>query len=355
MRVVQRRLARGCTARTRAARSPTSRPGSAGPALAAASRRAAAVRRARPLNQVGIGGISHRVSCGQQPFQRDQILALEGRRVLVEQRPPYGLVRLAELVFGRREPGQLGTRPLERAVDRRGRGVEQVGDLGRRPGQHLPQDQYGALPRRQVLQRGDHRQPQALPSRRPPWPGRRRAAGPGTAPASGTSSACGSSSSGSLPGAPSADGTIRRLLCCRSVQADPGRDPVEPGPDRRALLEVRVPAPGPQVRLLHRVLGVVQRAEHPVAVRDQLTPVLRELVLQVHRNSSTTSCRATRPRSVRRRAAMPSPASAPSNDSTPHTARARVNPCERRSPPAAANTAARTATPTTPPSCRIML
>src|SRR5688572_20880574 len=137
------------------------------------------------------------------------------------------------------------------------------------------------------------------------------------------------------------------------VQADPGRDPVEPRLDRRPLLEVREASPRPQVRLLDGVLRVMQRAEHPVAVCDQLTPVLRELVLQVHPNSSTGSnCTAT---PVLRRTAIPRPARAPSNDSTPQTANARLNPVANDSyPPALANTAASTATPATPPSRRIM-
>ena len=100
---------------------------------------------------------------GEQSLQRDQILALHGRRELIEHRPPDWLVRLAEVLFARPEPRQLGPRPLQRAVDGRGRGVEQGRDLGRRPGQHLTQDQYGALARWKVLHRGDHRQPEALP------------------------------------------------------------------------------------------------------------------------------------------------------------------------------------------------
>ena len=54
------------------------------------------------------------------------------------------------------------------------------------------------------------------------------------------------------------------------VQARVGRDPVEPGAQRAAALEPRQAAPRAQQRLLQRVLGVVERAEHPVAVRVQL-------------------------------------------------------------------------------------
>ena len=87
-----------------------------------------------------------------------------------------------------RRPG-----PLQRAVDRRHRGVEQLGDLGRLPAQHLAQDQHGALARRQVLQRGDERQPDRLARDRPARPdratraarGRRARAAPSGSPASG--------------------------------------------------------------------------------------------------------------------------------------------------------------------------
>ena len=50
------------------------------------------------------------------------------------------------------------------------------------------------------------------------------------------------------------------------VQAHPGGDAVEPGLQRRALLEAVQAAPGPDERLLHRVVRLLGRAEHPVAV-----------------------------------------------------------------------------------------
>ena len=60
------------------------------------------------------------------------------------------------------------------------------------------------------------------------------------------------------------------------VEADVGGDPVQPRPQRRPALEVRQPAPGAHHRLLHRVLGVEGRAEHPVAVAGQLAAVLEQ-------------------------------------------------------------------------------
>jgi hypothetical protein len=52
-----------------------------------------------------------------------------------------------------------------------------------------------------------------------------------------------------------------------------GRDPVEPGADRRPGLEPGDVVPGGQERLLDGVLGVLGRAEDAVAVRLQFTPV----------------------------------------------------------------------------------
>ena len=63
-------------------------------------------------------------------------------------------------------------------------------------------------------------------------------------------------------------------------QAAVRRDPVQPAPQRAAPLEAAEPAPAAQQRVLERVLGVVQRAEHPVAVRVQLGAVGRDQVLE---------------------------------------------------------------------------
>jgi hypothetical protein len=46
-------------------------------------------------------------------------------------------------------------RALQRAIDRRHRGLQQRGDLGGAPAQHLPQDQHGALAGGELLQ-GHH-------------------------------------------------------------------------------------------------------------------------------------------------------------------------------------------------------
>jgi len=63
-------------------------------------------------------------------------------------------------------------------------------------------------------------------------------------------------------------------------EAAVGRDLVEPGPDEAALVEVADAPPRAHQRFLERVLGVVQRAEHPVAVGLQFAPVGRDQLLK---------------------------------------------------------------------------
>ena len=59
----------------------------------------------------------------------------------------------------------------------------------------------------------------------------------------------------------------------QQVEADVGRDPVEPGTEHRAAIEAVATAPGAQECLLHRVLGLVERGEHPIAMDVQLATV----------------------------------------------------------------------------------
>ena len=103
----------------------------------------------------------HRVLV-QQRGERVHVVALEGVDVPAEQR--LLLVVQRRRAGRRRDVGSRQRRPgpLQGAVDRGDRGVEQLGDLGRLPAQHLAQDQHRPLPRRQVLQRGDEREPDRL-------------------------------------------------------------------------------------------------------------------------------------------------------------------------------------------------
>ena len=54
------------------------------------------------------------------------------------------------------------------------------------------------------------------------------------------------------------------------VEAGVRRDPVEPRPERASAFHPSEASPGPQERILEGVLGVVKRAEHPVAVSVKL-------------------------------------------------------------------------------------
>src|SRR6201996_359700 len=98
----------------------------------------------------------------QEPLQGDRVGVFERLDVLVEQRAGLRRGRLAELVGGRSELPHPGAGPLQPALDRHRRGAEHDRDLGGGKGQHVPQDQDGPLPGRQVLQAGDERQPQAF-------------------------------------------------------------------------------------------------------------------------------------------------------------------------------------------------
>ena len=85
------------------------------------------------------------------------------------------------------------------------------------------------------------------------------------------------------------------------VEADVGRDPVEPGAERAPGLESGQAAPCSKQRLLERVVGVVRRAEHPVAVGVELAAVrLDELA---ERMLVPAAGRLEQPQALRRRAA----------------------------------------------------
>jgi hypothetical protein len=166
---------------------------------------------------------------------------------------------------------------VQRAV---GGGHAQV-ELGRgllgRPAGHVPQDQHRPLRRGQVLQRGQERQLDGLP-------GRDRSAGLVLGRGGRLQQAIGERlQPRDVRAGRQGRARIRRRPQVRGqdppgapvdrIEAGVGGDPVEPGPQRRAALEPGEVAPGAQERLLHQVLGVLDRAEHPVAVHPQLAPV----------------------------------------------------------------------------------
>ena len=84
---------------------------------------------------------------------------------------------------------------------------------------------------------------------------------------------CGSAgpSRGSAAG-PWSSGITRCGRRCDQLETAVRRDPVEPRAQRAAALEAGQRAPCAQQRVLEGVVGVVDRAEHAVAVRVQLGP-----------------------------------------------------------------------------------
>lgn len=60
-----------------------------------------------------------------------------------------------------------------------------------------------------------------------------------------------------------------------------GGDPVHPGPQGRPVLEAVEGLPRPQIRLLHKILGVAYRTGHTVTVGEQLPPVRRSRRLKL--------------------------------------------------------------------------
>ncbi len=205
----------------------------------------------------------------QEFDERVDVVALEGVGIARNQVP----LVVAEgplcgvLVRGKRRPG-----PQQRRVDRAGGGVDQVGDLGGRPGQHVAQDQHRPLPGRQVLQGGDEREPDRVAvGDHVTGIGRQRGQ-----PQLLGRLGCGERRGGGGRAQVHRDGAAAPLA--QQVQADVGGDAVDPRPDGGAPLEARLAPPGPDHRLLCRVIRLERRPEHPVAVADQLGPQRRDLL-----------------------------------------------------------------------------
>jgi RNA polymerase sigma factor (sigma-70 family) len=147
--------------------------------------------------------------------------------------------------------------------------------LGGREAEHLPEQEYRPLPCGQVLQAGDEREPQALAHGND---------GRGVSGVRGDQRVrnrlqpghIGSGRPGQGVGVAGRTAQAGRqrppAALLKRRQAGIGGDAVEPGTQRRPALEGAVGPPGPQIGLLHQIFGLVGRAEHPVAVRQQLMP-----------------------------------------------------------------------------------
>ena len=248
--------------------------GERAPAVAGLERPAAEERRDRvaPLVPARIRRHADRRVRRQQLDDRVDVGRVPCAREALDQLALAGVAERAQrrLLAARGQPRVDGpVRALQRAVDRRPARPQRVRDLGAAEPEHVAQDQHRALARRQQLERGHERELDALAL----LVGLRRA-GERLEP----------DRLGVRLGQPGMRIPRRALVLREDERAPPlgqpqrrvRRDPVEPRADRAAALEPRQPAPGAQQRVLQRVLGVLGRAEHPVAVRVELAPVRRD-------------------------------------------------------------------------------
>ena len=60
---------------------------------------------------------------------------------------------------------------------------------------------------------------------------------------------------------------------CRGIEADIGRDPEEPRLERCTALESISTSPGAEQCLLNQVLGVLEGADHPIAMQVELPAI----------------------------------------------------------------------------------
>jgi hypothetical protein len=171
--------------------------------------------------------------------------------------------------------------PLQGTVDRGHTRVQQLSHLGRPPSEHLTQDQSYPLAGWEVLEGGDERQANAVA-------GGRKLGRIGAIP---QDQRVGDGRHPDPVGQhflqrcdhwwerrPHIHGECPALAPPEHVQADVGRDAVQPRPHAGAPLEALSRPPSPQHRLLDRILGVEARADHPVAVPPELAPVSSEIL-----------------------------------------------------------------------------
>ena len=197
-----------------------------------------------------------------QRGQRVDVVTLERGDVALEQLAVDLLDRI-----GRGHVVRLDrrARALQGAVHRGDGCLEQLGDLARLPAQHLREDQRGALPGRQVLQRGDERQAHRLALDRRVLGQVRVRDRLQPHDFGGHVQVLDHRRAGRAevhrPRAP--------LAPAQHVETDVRRDPVEPRPQRRASLEPVVPrarrapsspAPRPRPRTARRACGSSRRS-----------------------------------------------------------------------------------------------
>lgn len=133
---------------------------------------------AAPQPQVERRHRQHRVLV-QQRGQPGDVVRLEGRQVPLQQLHLLRVQRVGRLALADPPRRQRRPGPLEGAVHRRHRGVQQRRDLVRLPGQHLAQDQHGPLLHAAGAEAPRRRPAGRIPAPAPSPPGRRSAGAPG--------------------------------------------------------------------------------------------------------------------------------------------------------------------------------
>ena len=174
---------------------------------------------------------------------------------------------------------QGGPRTLEGTRDRVDGGVEHGGHLGGGIAEHVTQHEHGHLTRRQELEGGHEREGDRLAlfvaSRgvgRPVDHAVEECVGDGLEP----------DDLAEARGLRRVDSRhvplLRRSSRRRAprVEAPVGRDAVQPGAKRRAAFERGEALPRGEQGVLQRVLGVADRAQHPIAVHLQFALVRRD-------------------------------------------------------------------------------
>jgi hypothetical protein len=164
-------------------------------------------------------------------------------------------------------------RALQRAGHRGDAELEHLGDLLRRPAEHVAQEQDRALADRQVLERREERELDRLPPRDQLLGIEQRVRHRRQPRQLGPQRWCGARL---VIGGDGADDVHRQHAggpLGERVEADVRRDPVQPRRQLRAAVERRARSPRAHQRLLHQLLGLVGRAGHPVAVPAQRAAV----------------------------------------------------------------------------------
>ena len=188
---------------------------------------------------------------------------LAARRIPFDTRPGVLLAAGPVLPLGGQVLPHAGAGPLQRAVHGVDGVPEELRDVLGRPAEHVPQDQHGPRAWREVLDRDQVGQLDRLPREGDGLRGVRVGRGQLVEQPVRV---------GLQPQHLAAGRRLRAALG-EQIQAGVGGDAVHPRPERRAPLEGVPPPPGTQERLLHGVLGVLERPQHPVAVHVQLPPV----------------------------------------------------------------------------------